>query len=116
MSYIIRKFDESFGQLVIEYADTTFAYDVPIDENNNYLVGEALDEQIKLFLPVWHNERKEKIAAGVGNADVLRALVQPYPETPQTIEELVIQEATQNSSALRDFIIEVVNERLNANP
>lgn len=115
MNYIIRKFDESFGQLVIEYADTTFAYDVPIDENNNYLIGEALDEQIKLFLPVWHNERKDKIAAGVGNADVLRALVQPYPETSPSPEELIIQEATQNSSALRDFIIEVVNERLSAN-
>lgn len=82
MNYVIRQFDESFGQLVIEYGDTTFAYDIPIDENNNYLVGEALDEQIKLFLPVWHIERKNKISEGIGNVEAIRALVQPYPETP----------------------------------
>lgn len=80
MNYIIRNFDESFGQLTIEFDDMTFAYDVPIDENNNYIVGEALDEQIKGLLPVWHIERKNKIAAGVGNVDVLKAMVQPYPE------------------------------------
>jgi hypothetical protein len=113
MNYIIRKFDESFGQLIIQYDDVTFAYDIPIDENNNYLIGDALDEQIKLFLPVWHTERKEKIAAGVGNAEAIRALVEPYPENPPSAEELIVQEATQSSSVLKDFIIEVVNETLN---
>jgi hypothetical protein len=89
MNYVIRKFDESFGQLVIEYGDVTFAYDIPIDENNNYLVGEELDQQIKGLLPVWHIERKNKIEAGVGNADAIRALVQPYPEpeTPDQVAE-----------------------------
>jgi hypothetical protein len=114
MEYIIRSFDESFGQLTIEYGDVTFAYDVPIDENNNYLVGEALDKEIKLVLPSWHNERKEKIAAGVGNADVIRALVVPKPVVEQTTEELIVQEATQSSSVLRDFIISVVEEKLSS--
>lgn len=80
MNYIIRSFDESFGQLVIEYSGITFAYDIPIDENNNYVTGDVLDEQIKQFLPVWHIERKDKISAGVGNVEIIRALVQPYPE------------------------------------
>lgn len=115
MQYIIRKFDESFGQLTIEYGDITFAYDLPIDENNNYPVGEELDRQIKLVLPVWHTERKEKVAAGVNNAAQIRALVQPYPEVAPSPEELIIQEATQNSTALRDFIIGVVEERLASN-
>lgn len=115
MQYIIRRFDESFGQLTIEYGDVTFAYDIPIDENNNYLTGEALDHEIKLVLPSWHNERKDKIAAGVGNADVIRALVQPYPEVPKTAEELIVEEATQNSSVLKDFIISVIEEKLAAN-
>lgn len=77
MNYIIRDFDESFGQLIIEYGDTTFAFDIPIDENNNYIIGDALDEQIKLFLPVWHVERKNKILNGVGNVNIIRSLVQP---------------------------------------
>lgn len=116
MTYIIRSFDETFGQILVDYEGTTFSLDVPIDENNNFVVGEELDNQIKLFLPTWHIERKNKLAAGVGNAEIIRALVQPFPEEPVSAEELIVQEATQNSSVLRDFIIEVVNEQLSKNP
>lgn len=114
MEYVIRQFDESFGQLIIEYGDVTFAYDLPIDENNSYPVGEELDRQIKLVLPTWHEERKQKIAAGVSNAEAIRSLVQPKPIVEPTQEELIVQEATQNSSVLRDFIVSIIDERLAA--
>lgn len=110
--YIIRAFDENFGQLEIEYSGITFAYDLPIDENNNYPTGEELDRQIKLVLPVWHEERKAKVAAGVNNAAEIKALVVPRPVVEPTQEELIVQEAGQSSTVLRDFIISVVDERL----
>ena len=114
-NYIIRAFNEDFGQLVIEYGDITFSYDLPIDENNNYPVGEELDRQIKLVLPVWHEERKEKVGAGVNNSAEIRALVVPKPVVQPTQEELILQEATSNSSALHDYIVSLIEERLAAN-
>lgn len=95
MNYIIRGFDEQFGQLMVECScanhshTQTFAVDLPIKEDGTYPVGEELDTLIRSMMPTWHFERLDAVAAGVSNADQILALVVPYPEpvVPVTPEE-----------------------------
>lgn len=82
MEYQIISFDESVGQIVVEYNEgMTFALDLPI-EDGAYPEGEALDVLIKQFLPVWVVERKNAIASGVSNAESIKAVVVPKPVQP----------------------------------
>jgi len=80
MEYTIRKFNESIGQIIVEYRGASFAIDLPIDENKNYPIGAELDSLIKQFLPLGYFERLDEIAAGVNNADSIKSLVIPHPE------------------------------------
>lgn len=82
MEYQIIAFDESVGQIVVEYNEgMTFALDLPI-EDGAYPEGEALDVLIKQFLPVWVVERKKAIASGVSNAESIKAVVVPKSVQP----------------------------------
>lgn len=75
MEYKIIAFDETIGQITVEYGEgIVFALDLPI-ENGAYPVGEALDALIKQFLPTWVVERKQSIASGVRNIDGIKSLV-----------------------------------------
>lgn len=75
MEYQIISFDESVGQIVVEYNEgMTFALDLPI-EDGAYPEGEALDILIKQFLPTWVVERKQMIASGVRNKDNIKSIV-----------------------------------------
>lgn len=90
--YIIREFNESFGQIVVEYRDQKIAIDLPIKDDNTYPVGEELDATIRSMLPIWHYERIDRIASGVSNKAEIAALVVPYPEP--VIEPTITIEAT----------------------
>lgn len=111
--YTIRAFNENFGQLTIECGSQIFAFDVPIVDGN-YIIGDELDARIQASCPVWHDERIATVAAGVGNAEAIKALVVPFPVVEQTQEELAIQEAVQTGSALRVFVEQIVAEQLAA--
>lgn len=111
--YTIRAFDETFGQLTIECGSQVFAFDVPIVDGN-YITGDELDARIQQACPVWHDERIATVASGVGNADIIKALVVPFPEPELDPEELVIREAVQTGSALRVFVEQIVAEQLTA--
>jgi len=79
MEYIIRSFDKENGQINVEYAGKwTYAIDLPI-ENNAFPVGDRLEEIIQGMAPVWLVERQTALASNPQNADVIEALVQPYP-------------------------------------
>jgi hypothetical protein len=91
--YVIRKFDKVFGQLHIECGDITFCFDIPIKDDRTYPTGAELDELIKSVIPVWHFERKDKIAAGVLNEAEIDALVVPYPEPEPDLINLEQEQA-----------------------
>lgn len=84
LDYIIRSFDETFGQIIVEVTcarhnnTQRFAIDLPISDNNMYPVGEELDTMIRSRIPTWHFERLDRLSAGVANADAIRSLVVPY--------------------------------------
>jgi hypothetical protein len=86
MDYKIIYFDEASGSVVIRYRDDAAPINVnlPLDENNLYVTGEALDQYIKGFIPVEYFQRIDAIKAGVQNADAIKALVQP-----ETVQETV---------------------------
>lgn len=95
MSYTIKQFNESSGQLTIQFDGlvSSFSVDVPITQDGLYITGEELDTYIKGFAPTDFINRNKQIAAGVPNASDIAALVQPT-DTTQTAEELAAQEAT----------------------
>jgi hypothetical protein len=90
MDYIIRNFDKENGQITVEYAGKwTYAIDLPV-EDNAFPVGEKLEEVIQNMAPVWLLERQTALASQPQNADVIEALVQPYPEEP--VDETIIEQ------------------------
>jgi hypothetical protein len=85
VEYVIRAFDQQAGQIVVEYAGKwTYAIDLPIVDNA-YPIGEALEKIIQDMAPTLLQERETAIAQSPTNADVIAALVQPYP----VVEEVV---------------------------
>lgn len=119
MSYVIRSFDESFGQITVEYNGVNFSIDLPIDENNNYPTGDKLAEIIDSAAPKWHTARKEKIAAGVNNSDVIKAMVVPVVAPEPTAEQIAAKEkfeALQNVigslTGLETFVSNIVDQKL----
>lgn len=119
MSYVIRSFDESFGQITVEYNGVNFSIDLPIDENNNYPTGDKLTEIIDNAAPKWHTARKEKIAAGVNNSDVIKAMVVPVvvPEpTPEEVAakeaQIALQSVVGSLTNLETFVVNIVDQKL----
>jgi hypothetical protein len=95
MQYIIRHFNQEMGQLTVEYAgEWVYAVDLPI-ENNAFPVGEKLEEVIQNMAPVWQQERKTLLSQAPLNADIIQALVQPYPP---------VEEDTQNQGTTSENI------------
>lgn len=89
MEYIIRNFDQTNGQITVEYAGKwTYAIDLPV-ENGAFPIGEKLEEIIQGMAPNWLLERQTSLAITPQNTDVIQALVQPIPEPVivKTIEE-----------------------------
>jgi hypothetical protein len=110
MQYIIRNFDESKGQLTVEYANKwTYAVDLPV-ENGAFPVGEKLEELIQGVAPVWQVERETMLAVTPANAEIIRALVQPLPVQEPSEVPFSFQETALESDIA--FIKEIVNEVL----
>jgi Domain of unknown function (DUF4376) len=84
-NYTIRFFDKTNGQIQIDYAGfPLITMNVPLDGNQNYLVGAQLDAFITNFLPTEAATRKRRIIAGVSNADAISSLVVPL-DTDKTV-------------------------------
>jgi hypothetical protein len=81
MNYKIISFDPTNGAIVVRYRDdmAPINIDLQLDENGLFPTGSALDEYIRAFIPVWHLERLDRLAAGVPNASEIQALVQEEP-------------------------------------
>jgi uncharacterized membrane protein YfbV (UPF0208 family) len=76
-AYKVLDFNESSGQLTIEFAQGTapISVDVPI-KDGLYVTGEELDTYIQGFIPTWYIERQAQINQGVANAQELKALAE----------------------------------------
>jgi hypothetical protein len=89
MDYVINNFNEATGQISVTFGGVlTHSIDVPLDSNNLYITDEALDAYIKGFAPVDFITRKNKIAAGIANSAVLKALETEPLQTSQTEVDL----------------------------
>ena len=81
-TYIIREFNEEKAQIVVSIQGAgDFAIDLPLDDNNNVPVGEALDKFIEPYIPVEYLARLEKCKNPINNAAEIRSLVVPYPKS-----------------------------------
>lgn len=87
-NYKIISFNETTGQLTIEYAVgmSPIAVDVPI-VNGLYITGAELDSYIQGFIPFEYLDRQSKLNAGIANANEIKVLVQnPTPvELPSVL-------------------------------
>ena len=91
MDYKIIHADPAIGQIQVMYSKDgqdvgVFAIDVPIIDGA-YLVGDALDVEIKSRAPVWVATRKAETQVA-SNFDQIEALVQPPEVLHVTAEEL----------------------------
>lgn len=115
MQYIIRSFDAQSGQITVEYdGKWTYAIDLPI-EDNQFPTGEKLESIISGMYPAWLVERQTQLAANPANAEIIQALVQPFPQ--QAEQEAPSFMTPLNESAMESdvaFISEIVNEVLAA--
>ena len=94
--YVIRNFDKTFGQLIIEYRNQKICFDLPIKDDNTYPVGDELNQAILSILPVWHFQRIDRIASGILNESEIESLVVPYPEPePEPESDLINIEQEQ---------------------
>jgi hypothetical protein len=115
-TYVIIKFDEEAGQIIVRFDDNIapVAIDLPI-ENGLYITGDALDTYIKGFIPADFIERVNTVKAGVPNSDEIASLVvsdeeNPFDADPTTSEQLVAEQRASNKA----FIVSIVNEVLSA--
>lgn len=97
-AYKIISFDKSSGAIAVSFDDkmAPISIDVPLDENGLYITGDELDTYIQGFIPTWHLDRVNRIAAGVPNESDIEALV-----TPVVVEELALQDVKQIDDGLR---------------
>ena len=93
LSHKIRFFDETSGniEVSIHKADGTelgsMAVDLPMDADGKYVVGNALNEYIKDFIPNEPYPRKETVVAGISNKDEVKAMLEPYPPSDDPMAE-----------------------------
>jgi len=111
IEYKIRKFDESTGQIIVQYKDLApISIDLPIDEQGNIPINENLDKHIQSYLPVWHFARIEKLKLGLKSEQInyIKSLVEALPE-PTVIEEIVENNVDKREQD-KAIIVEVLEE------
>lgn len=87
MKYQITNFDESMGQIIVDFGNNMrFAIDLPVDDLNKYPEGKELESLILSHYPTWHVERIEKLSSGITNV--------------QYIKDLLPKEATNNTATI----------------
>ena len=87
IKYKIKEFDESWGQIVVEYeGGYSVAIDLPIDDNQLLPVGAELEDYIISAAPADLIARANNIKNGVTNAQDIFSLCIKYQklETPDT--------------------------------
>jgi len=105
-AYKILNFDETSGQLIIEFAQgaAPLTIDVPI-KDNLYITGEELDTYIQGFIPTWHIERQAQINRGIANISELKALIEQTASTELpttlTLEQQQLKENQKMWEALK---------------
>jgi hypothetical protein len=97
MSYTIKKFYETTGQILVKFdsGPSQFAIDIPLTTDDLYIVGTELDEYIKAFEPKDFNSRGQKVANGIANSADIAALVVASPDEEPTPEQLAAAEAAK---------------------
>lgn len=88
MKYKIKSYDESWGQIIVEFNEKyTVAIDLPIDENQNLPIGDALEELINSAAPIESIDRDGNLINGVTNAqDITVAHVDSQRAETQIID------------------------------
>jgi hypothetical protein len=116
--YKIIGFNETNGSIIVEFDDNhaPLSIDIPIDENNAYLIGDALDVYIQGFIPTWHLDRLTKIKNGVLNVQDIKNLVQEPPTVNNEISEEQRNEIIRQQEAKENEHFIKVLTRLNILP
>ena len=89
-NYEIVKFNEATGSILVSYKDNgetfvTYNVDIPLDENNYFITGDALDAYITGMFPAATLARMQALKTGIPNAAEIQSLVvQPIQQTGST--------------------------------
>ena len=94
LTYKITAFNNSRGSILVSYEKdgqvfATFNVDIPLDVNNNYIVGTELDTYITNMFPIATLARMESLKAGISNASEIEKLVVTPVEPNQTTTPIV---------------------------
>ena len=82
LTYKVRQFNTDIGSILVSVHDNSNAevgrivVDVPIDENNQYIVGDDLAAHIQTYIPEEHYTRIATTKAGISNASAITALIE----------------------------------------
>lgn len=109
VEYKIKTFNRSTGSILVDFVGLgVYNIDLPISEENKYPEGEELNSFILQYAPTWVLERKQKLEAGVINADAIEALAEVQPEVCLTPDpELDAQQV----AFIKTLINQVLDER-----
>jgi len=106
MTYTITNFDAATAQITMQVANLApIVVDLPIDEQGNLPTGTDLDLYLSGFIPTWHLDRLNRIAAGINNASDIQALVQPGDGPPLQAPTVVSED-----TSFRDAVVAVLEE------
>lgn len=91
-NYKIVGFDKSSGVITVSFDNNMapLGIDVPLNEQGLYITGTELDTYIQGFIPTWHLERINKIAAGIPNETQIAALVEITSQNEAQLNEIEI--------------------------
>ena len=86
IDYKIIRFNPQFGSILVEFFFEEefverFNFDIPLDDDGLFIVGDQLHLMLLGFFPFAHLQRRKLLKAGIPNADVIQSLVvQPDKE------------------------------------
>jgi len=111
-TYEVIGFDKINGVLLVSFDANmpSLTIDVPLNDEGKYITGADLDSYIQGFIPTWHIERVNKIAAGIPNSAEIEALV-VTPTLPEEIAELTpitLSEAEERALQWQEYETEKV--------
>jgi hypothetical protein len=93
MNYQITSFNRATGSIEVLFKDgdeqlAIYNVDLQINDNGLFIAGEELDAYLKAMFPQHIIDRRQKLAAGIANANEIEALVVPLPPPP--LPEIVL--------------------------
>jgi hypothetical protein len=79
-NYQITSFNAQTGSVIVEFLNNgvifaTFNVDIPLDENNHFIVEDALDAYISGMFPTATLSRMEALKTGIPNSSDIQSLV-----------------------------------------